>query len=55
LGKNGEPITNFSVTIDYLLKGLQHPEKSYLKTNNEGKILLGPLKLVNSLAITSSN
>ena len=55
VGKNGEPIPNFNVTLTYLQKAFQQTEQKNLKSDSDGKIHLGPMKLVNSLALTSNS
>ena len=55
VGKNGEPIPNFSVNLTYLQKALQQIEQKNLKSDSDGKIHLGPLKLVKSLALTTNS
>ena len=55
VGKNGEPIPNFNVTLTYVQKAFQQTEQKNLKSDSDGKIHLGPMKLVNSLALTSNS
>ena len=54
LGKNGEPVPNFSVTLTYLQKAFKQTEQKSLKSDQEGKISLGKMKIVNSLALTTN-
>ena len=55
MGLNGQPMTNHDITVNYLVRGINQENRIVLKTDNAGKIHLGPLNIVDKLEAQLNN
>mgnify|MGYP000076607126 CR=1 FL=1 len=54
LGLNGEPIRNTQVIMTYIVDGVEEERKAIVKTDKNGKIQLGKLKIVKQISAQAS-